>query len=162
MGPNASSQNPEIAAFLERNHIAVLATAYKDTSAPHAAVIYYTSTSRLNLFFITKSNTQKSRNIVSNPQVALAIYEADSQTTAQINGSAQKIDDPDRLKTAVELMHKYSQATAQTGTLPADRLKAGDYVLYEVTPQSIRMGRYKYAADDQIFTTALPPAESLE
>ncbi|HSX18221.1 MAG TPA: pyridoxamine 5'-phosphate oxidase family protein [Candidatus Saccharimonadales bacterium] len=162
MQSSLSAKNPEIAEFLARNHIAVLATVGKQSETPHAAVIYYTTTSKLNIFFVTKIGTQKSRNLESNPLAALVVYDPSAQKTIQFNGTAKRIDDPNRLQTALEIMAKYSEETANTKTLPISRLDAGDYVLYKVTPQNIRMGEYRYATDDHIFSTAVPELESLE
>ena len=75
-----AEQNPKITNFLERNHTAVLATANKEPGQPHAAVVYYTISSKLHLYFVTKRDTAKSRNLEANPQVAMVIYEADAQT----------------------------------------------------------------------------------
>ena len=157
-----SSQNPAIADFLSRNHVAVLATAYEKTAVPHAAAIYYTVTSKLDLFFVTKKDTTKSRNLRSNPIAALVIYESSSQTTAQVNGTVQAIDDPEKLKDALAIMAKFSQETAGTPVTPISRLDAGDYVLYELTPQNIRLAGYKYNLKDKIFDVADSIEESIE
>lgn len=39
-------KNPNIANFLKRNHIAVLATANKETGQPYATTIYYATDHR--------------------------------------------------------------------------------------------------------------------
>lgn len=114
MALSSDSENPNIAAFLKRNHVGVLATANEKTALPHAAAIYYTTTSKLNFFFVTKRETTKSKNLESNPQTALVIYEASTQTTAQIDGVATQVNDPVRLKTALEIMAKFSSDTAGT------------------------------------------------
>lgn len=161
MSASQKDQNPEIAEFLERNHVAVLATANKTSAMPHAAVVYYSVTSSFNLYFVTKDGTAKSKNIDSNPQVALAVYEAASQRTAQISGTAQRVNDPEKLNTALDLMAQHSQQTSQNSELPIARLDAGNFVLYRVIPNSIRLDDYKYGVSGQIFEVATSAEESL-
>lgn len=155
-------KNPNIANFLKRNHIAVLATADKQTAEPHAATIYYGTDSQMNILFLTKEKTKKNLNIVSNPQVAIAIYEADTQITAQISGPVERIDDQTLKDKAIRVMAKYSLATAHTDQTPLSKLSAGDYVLYKLWPQTIKLGEYKYGPRSQIFDIATPSEESLE
>jgi nitroimidazol reductase NimA-like FMN-containing flavoprotein (pyridoxamine 5'-phosphate oxidase superfamily) len=157
-----SFQNPNIENFIKRNHVAVLATANKQTGAPHASTIYYTVSSSLNIFFLTKKDTQKNKNIETNPQVALAIYEAQSQSIAQITGNAQAINEPGKIQTALRIMRQYSQQTAGTDEIPLDKLDAGEFILYKVTPNTVRLGEYKYGPRGEVFDTAIPTGESLE
>lgn len=162
MAVKSNFKNPNIAAFLKRNHIAVLATANKETAAPHAATIYYATDSQMNIFFVTKEGTTKSKNIVSNPQAAIAIYEATTQTGAQITGSVSRVEDSAMLEKALRIMARYSYQTAQTEETPISKLKAGSYILYKIWPQTIRLGEFKYGPRSQIFDTATPAEESLD
>jgi general stress protein 26 len=156
-----AEQNPKITSFLQRNHTAVLATANKETGQPHGAVVYYTVSSSFHLFFVTKRDTAKSRNIEANPQVAMVIYEADTQSTVQLYGTASSIDDPQKLQSALAMMAGHAKATAQTDALPVDKLNAGDYLLYQVVPRNIRLAEYKYGAGDNIFEVVVPNEPTL-
>lgn len=162
MPTKSNFKNPNIASFLKRNRIAVIATANKDTSAPHAAAVYYATDSQMNIFFVTKENTVKSKNLEANPQIALAIYEAPIQATAQITGTASRVNDPAMLQKALRIMAKHSRESAKTDETPISKLNAGQYVLYKIWPQTIRLGEYKYGPHNQIFDTATPAEESLE
>lgn len=162
MASQPSFRNPHISSFLKRNHIAVLATTFKGSNTPHAAVVYYATDSQMNLFIITKAKTTKSKNLDSNPQAALAIYEAATQATAQIHALVSRVEDPVMMQKALRLMSKYSSETAQTGETPISKLDAGDYILYKLWPQSIRLAEYKYGVRNDIFDIATPTEESLE
>jgi len=155
-------QNPNIAGFMKRNHIAVLATADRNSAQPHASTIYYATDSQMNVYFVTKDKTRKSQDLAGNPQAALAIFEADTQTTLQISGPVTVVDNEAMMSKALKLMSKYAKETAQTESTPISKLYAGDYVLYKIWPQTIRLGEYKYGPHDQIFDTATPAEESLE
>jgi len=157
-----ASENPHIAEFLKRNHVGVLATADKQTAAPHAATVYYATDSHLNIYILTKVQTTKSYNLELNPRAAFAVYEADSQRTAQISGLANRVQDADMLKRALPLMAKFSKQTAGTTETPISKLAGGEYVLYQLVPQSIRLGEYKYGVNNEMFDIATPAEESLE
>jgi general stress protein 26 len=162
MSDASNFKNPNIADFLKRNHIAVLATVSKQTGAPHAAAVYYATDSQMNLFILTKDETTKSKNLDANPHAAIVIYEADTQRTAQINTLASRVEDPRMMEKALRIMAKYSKQTAQTEGTPISKLQAGDYVLYKLWPQTIRLAEYKYGGRNEIFETATPAEESLE
>jgi nitroimidazol reductase NimA-like FMN-containing flavoprotein (pyridoxamine 5'-phosphate oxidase superfamily) len=157
-----ASLNPHIAEFLQRNHIAVLATADKKTAAPHAAAVYYATDSHLNIYFLTKDKTAKSRNIESNPMAAMAVYEADSQRIAQITGTISRVTEEDMMERAKPLMARFSKQTSGSEETPISKLSAGEYVLYRLTPQSTRLGEYKYGVHSDLFDIATPAEESLE
>ena len=156
------SPNPHIADFLKRNHIGVLATADKKTASPHAAAVYYAIDSQLNIYFLTKDKTAKSRNLDMNPSAAMAIYEADAQRTAQISGIVNRVDSQEVMERAKPLMSLFSSQTAGTAETPISKLAAGEYVLYRLVPQFIRLGEYKYGVHNDLFDIATPAEESLE
>lgn len=157
-----ASQNPHIAEYLKRNHIGVLATADKKTAEPHAAAVYYATDSHLNIYFLTKDKTAKSRNLELNRQAAMAVYEADTQRIAQIYGLVNRVEDSDMMERAKPLMAHFSQQSAGTSETPISKLAAGEYVLYRLVPQSIRLGEYKYGVHSSLFDIATPAEESLE
>jgi len=156
-----NSQNPNIADFLKRNHIAVLATANK-SGEPYATTIYFETDSKMNVFFVTKEKTQKNRNLVENPRAAIAVYEADSQATAQITGRVTRVEDSEMLAKALRIMSRHSKETSEVEETPISKLDAGDYILYKLWPQTIRLGEYKYGPHSQIFDMATSAEESLD
>jgi general stress protein 26 len=158
---DSNFKNPNIESFLKRNHIAVLATADKTSAAPYASTIYFATDSQMNIFFVTKAKTLKSKNLASNPQASIAVYEANTQTTVQITGPVTVIEDRSMLEKALKIMADYSYQTAQTEETPISKLYAGDNILYKLWPQTIRMGEFKYGPSSQIFDTATPAEENL-
>jgi nitroimidazol reductase NimA-like FMN-containing flavoprotein (pyridoxamine 5'-phosphate oxidase superfamily) len=154
--------SPDIINFLKNNHVAVLATANKETATPHAASVFFATDSQLNLYFLTKENTTKSKNLATNPQAAMVIYEAEILKTAQILGTVSPVKNDAMMQKALRIMAKYSKQVSGTQTTPISKLDAGDYILYALTPQSIRLGDYKYGSDSLIFDLATPVEESLE
>lgn len=154
--------DPDIVAFLNNNHIAVLATASPQSGSPHAATVFYTTDSSMNIYFLTKQDTTKSKNLQANPQAALVVYDAPTLRTAQITAQAEPIKNPAIAQKALGIMSKYSRQTAGTSQPPIAKLDAGDYILYKLVPQTIRLADYKYGAKSTIFNIATPAEESLD
>jgi uncharacterized protein YhbP (UPF0306 family) len=154
--------SPDVVAFLKSNHVAVLATASPQSAEPHAAAIFYTTDSHMNIYFLTKEQTAKSKNLEANPQAAVVIYEPSTLKTAQITGRAGRVQNEEMMQKALGLMSKFSQQVAGTSTTPISKLDAGGYILYQLVPQSIRLGDYKYGQRSTIFDVAAPAEESLK
>jgi general stress protein 26 len=83
-----------IAELLQEKGVGVLATA-SATGQPHAATIYFTTDEDLNIYFITKHETQKYQNLKDNARAALAVFEEKSQSTVQVVGAVSEIKDAD-------------------------------------------------------------------
>ena len=98
----------------------------------------------------------------TNNRAAMAIYEAEAQRTAQISGIVHRVQEKDMLERAKPLMSRFSKQTSGREETPISKLDAGEYVLYCLVPQSIRLGEYKYAVNNDLFEVALPAEESLE
>ena len=152
--------SPDIAEFLKNSHVMVLATASAN-GIPHAASVFYATDTQMNIYFLTKDQTTKSRNIIANPQVAAVVYDAEMLRTTQITGNAKKVEDPQMMQKAQEVMERFAKQIAGAPP-PVTKLDAGEYILYRITPQSIRLADYKYGSGDTMFEVAAPAEESLE
>lgn len=127
--------------FLTKNHVGVLATA-SPSAEPHATAIYFVTDSDLNFFFITKQNTEKSKNLEQNPQASLAVYDAKTQTTLQVKGKVVADDDPQHFMNVFTQILKISMDFSEGATPPATKLKGTEYKLYRLEPTSIRIAEY--------------------
>jgi general stress protein 26 len=161
---NLSEENPVISAFLGKHHVGVLATA-NASGEPHAATIYFTTDEQLNIYFITKTETTKHRNIQANPQVALAVHEEQSQATLQISGIATKIEDSGQFQ---EIFGKILSVTVETSTSaipPFSQLQAGGYIAYCIQPKTLRLAEYikaQHGAIEELFDVSAVPDKTLE
>lgn len=136
-----SESSTKVIEFLMKNHTGVLATASPD-GAPHAAAVYFISDSDLNFFFITKNGTEKSRNLKQNPQASIAIYDAKTQTTLQARGKVEADDDPQHFMNVFTQILKISMDLSGGATPPVSKLKDGEYKLYRLKPDSVRLVEY--------------------
>lgn len=149
MPVNLTESREHIITFLHDHGIGVLATADK-TGAPYASTIYLTHDNDLNIYFLTKTNTQKARNLQHNPQAAIAVYEAEAQKTLQITGQVQELTDG-KLEDEVfrRILHIVID-TSNEGIPPIARLKAGSYVIYKLVPVSMRLASFSPPAPGRL------------
>lgn len=158
-----SEEKPKIAEFLNNHHVGIIATANSE-GRPHAATIFFTVDSNLNVYFVTKEQTTKSQNLHDNPRASLAVFEAPKLTTVQIHGTVSEIEDKPRYDEILIRIYKIAAASSQTGDLPIAELSAGKFVAYELKPAVIRLAEYSTADHgvvDEIFDVATAPDAEL-
>lgn len=158
---SGAKDNPDIAKFLSSQKVGVLATASLPGAKPHAASVYYTIDSELNIYFITRSQTTKFNNLQSNPHAAFVVYDVATQTTVQIQGIVKVIEDKAFFDKVFQEMTAYSKQTSGTETLPVTRIEPGEYVLFRIRPQSLRLADYKYSPDRYLFETGTQAEQPL-
>ncbi len=128
--------------FLNDHYSGVLATA-DSASNPHVAVVYHKLEDDFGLLFATKKETQKHKNLEENPQVAYLVYDEQEQTTLQVFGSVEVVEDEEKAKAVLKNMSKSSEESSQDEIAPADKLIAGDFVAFRLVPKVIKMAVYK-------------------
>lgn len=136
-----TEQQQDVLKFAKANPVGVLATASKH-GVPHAASVYYVFDEDMNVYFITKEETKKFRNLKENHHVALASFKESTQTTLQIVGEALHVKDVDMFIDVFEHIIDICAANTKSDRLPISKLFAGDYYLYQIKPSSIRLAEY--------------------
>ena len=96
--------------FLHRKDIAVLSTTNKKGDV-HGAVVYYVADQDHTLHILTKADTAKARDILTNEKVAITIFDAAKAQTLQLQGKA-RIETDESVKRhvfdSVMKPHKYN------------------------------------------------------
>ncbi|MDX2776587.1 pyridoxamine 5'-phosphate oxidase family protein [Streptomyces caniscabiei] len=128
----------QILEFLQSHASGVLVTA--DASAnPYGAVVFYTVNDDFSIQFATKSETQKFKNIEQNAQVAFVCYDETTQTSLQLNGNAEIIQDPAEKEKVIHNMHLLSDTTSRSNMPPTEKLYAGEYQAVRIMPRVIKL-----------------------
>lgn len=153
---SSPSSKDLISIFLKHQTSGVLATA-DGAANPYAAVVYYLFEDGFTLLFGTKRETQKFKNMEENPQVSVVVYDEPTQTTAQITGRVEFIEDEDVIEKVVANMESISARRSIENVPPAAKLTAGDLVAVRVYPQVIKLAEYGFTKpnSDNIFETIL-------
>ena len=142
--------------FLRTHRSGVLATA--DSAAnPHAAVVYVTFNEDLTFTFVTKTETQKYKNIEENKVFALAVYDESEQTSIQVTGSVEVIEDKDESYKIMNQSFKYSAELSHRELPPPEKLFAGEYVALRLKSQVIKMAVFARpeSGADELYDTLI-------
>lgn len=136
-----SKERANISEFIKNHPAGVLATANTGGS-PHAACVYFVTDDELNIYFVTKEETTKHKNLQQNPLASLAIYDERAQATLQANGKAEVIKD---IELFTELFNRILDISVEGSGVsrpPVSKLFAGNYFMYKLTPHSLRLAEY--------------------
>lgn len=106
---------------------------------PHATVIYFSVDNYFNCYFITKHDTKKFDSIVHQNHGMLVVFDAQSQTTAQIKGVIEDISDSPIARHVFNTMKTTAEGKSDSGVAPISKLFAGEYVCFKLRPRQIRM-----------------------
>ncbi|MFZ2544947.1 MAG: pyridoxamine 5'-phosphate oxidase family protein [Candidatus Saccharimonadales bacterium] len=152
-----SPESPELVRnFLREHYSGVLATA-DSASNPHAATVYFSLQDDFSLLFGTKTETQKYKNIEENKQVAFVVYDEKEQTTIQITGHVEVIEDEDLRQKVINSMFMSSAESSARELPPVEKLLAGDYVALRLVPMVIKMAVFARpdSEGDDLYETLL-------
>lgn len=85
---------------------------------PHAATIYIVADRLLNFYFVTRKTTQKARNLAANPYASIALFDAMSQTTLQVDGKVSAIEDSEEGNRIFAEIQGITRRTSVSGVRP--------------------------------------------
>lgn len=141
MDESHTQNTKKVRDFLEEHPVATLATA-DENAIPQASTIYFVLDDDFNFYFITKEETQKFKNLIANKHAALAIHEVASQRTVQVTGTAVLVKEVDKFLDIFDKIVAISAGETNSDRPPVSKLFAGDYVLFRLTPSSVRLAEY--------------------
>lgn len=131
-----------IAHYINQHPLAVLSTV-DEAGQPHGAALYAGSDDHLNVYFMTKTETTKARNIRSNPAVALTFASEEHQTTLQITGTATAVKAHDENATAFRVLAALKHE-GEDYRLPLTKLTAGPYIVFKVNIERAVLTEYEH------------------
>lgn len=136
--------NEKAIQFLKENDTAVLSTADRNGTV-HGAVVYYLIDQNNLLYILTKSDTNKGKNVYARGQVAMTIHKPGSLKTLQIQGNAAIETDQKKKDIVLSSMIKpriYKEGILQP---PVAKLQKGSFIVIRVSVTS--MSYVDYAKD---------------
>lgn len=144
----------KIISFIDANPIATIGTINSD-GTPHGAIVYMCADNDHSLYFITKSETTKYRNLLERPQVCVTIVNQKANSMLQANGQAFVVNEPYIIDTVFKQITR-AHGFADEWLPPIAKLRAGHYVMVGVRLQSARLAEFKGAriGSEHIFTSA--------
>jgi general stress protein 26 len=130
--------------FLSHESLAVVSSVSEE-GKPHAATIFFSVNNEFQLFFSTRRDSQKYKNIAANPAVSVVVSNLELMVTVQIEGTATEVTDATELQQFMDTMLKISMERSQMERwmAPVHLLKNGDFVVMKVSPQWMRVGDFR-------------------
>ncbi len=127
--------------FLNTHYLGVLSSVGRTGIISGSAVYYLTKDSKI--YFITKSETEKARNIISNPQIAFTVFEELTYETLQISGIALVVTDIETRNQVFQNILKIRNMQDNVTTPPVTKLNQGSYVVFEIGITEAKYHKYK-------------------
>ena len=129
--------------FLRKHDIASVATV-KENGQAHATTIFYYVEDDLKIYFLTKYDTLKFKNLKTNFTVGLVITDEPLYQSVQIEGTAKEVDYSHEFSATVK---KFTDNLAKNGKdwegIPLNHMTAGYFAFVQITPTWIRWVDFK-------------------
>ena len=132
----------DIIDYIKNNPVMVLGTVGKH-GKPHGAAVYVCSITADEVYFITKTETQKFKDILDNPQVSVTIVNSTENSSLQASGVAKVVSDPAVIELVMGKMAKVYGASADW-LPPITKLRAGPYQVVHITLEHARLARFQH------------------
>jgi general stress protein 26 len=145
------SNQHEIAAYIKANPVMVLGTVDEHNS-PHGAAVYVCLVAADHLYFVTKTETQKFKNITHNPKVSVTIVNPSENSSLQAVGGVHIEKDAQIIEMVMEKMTKIYAHSADW-LPPIAKLRAGAYQIVGIKLHHARLAQFKgkHAGSQHIF-----------
>ncbi|HEY0980246.1 MAG TPA: pyridoxamine 5'-phosphate oxidase family protein [Candidatus Paceibacterota bacterium] len=116
---------------------------------PEAAVIYFAYDEHLNIYFATRKESRKYKNISANPNAAFVIYNAELLKTIQIEGVVSVVEDP--YEQVVHYTQLVELAVKNNPLPPIDQLGESEIMFLKLTPVWARVGNFEMKREGDVF-----------
>ncbi len=148
--PRTATLTAEAKDFLQAHQAGVLSTADR-TGNVSGAAIYYLLGHNDKLYILTKSDTNKARNIRNRNEVAFTVFDQEKTKTVQVKGTAEVESDMSIRHYVFSELTKPRIYDGEVLTPPLTNIDAGAYVPYRITPTFVQYTDYK--KNDRIIPT---------
>lgn len=149
-----TSDRVKVMRYIDTHPTVVLST-IDEYNRPYGTVVHAVSgdhTSKMHIYFLTKTDTTKYRHILARPAVSITNYDEDDISTLQAQGHAEVEHDPRVIDTVMKQLTR-THAHMPEWLPPIAKLRAGNYVMVGITVSHARLGEFKgKRAGDNIFT----------
>lgn len=127
--------------YLQSHELAVFST-FDTRGTISGAVVYYSIDKSNNIYILTKSHTKKTRNILTNGQVALTVFEPTGLQTVQLQGVASVVENKEIQSQVFNKIVKNRYYSEKIDLPPVTKIKQGEYAVIKIIPQSIKFRDY--------------------
>ena len=116
---------------------------------PCGATVYYVHDENLHIYFVTRRDTDKYKNIVQNPHVSFVVTDEKNAETFQMRGVASIVSEPkEQIKLFPELMNL---ATERHFMPPVSQMMSSEMIFIKVEPSWARLSRFGIPHEGETF-----------
>lgn len=150
-----TSDRLKVMRYIDKHPTVVLGT-LDEYGRPHGSVVHAVSgdhTSRMHVYFLTKTDTAKYRHLRARPAVSLTSFDEGDISALEVQGHAEVEDNP-RVIDAVMKQLTRTHTHMPEWLPPIAKLRAGKYIMIGVTVSHARLAEFKdkTIGDETIFT----------
>lgn len=145
----------QILTYIDRHPVAILGTLNHDgTPLGSAVYVCRIEDKRHMIYFLTKNETAKFKNLRERPHVSLTIANSHENSTLQARGMAHEIQDPATINVVMEKIAQAHHTSSEEWLPPIAKIRAGAYVIVGIQITHARMAYFKgmEIGDEHIFT----------
>lgn len=137
---------------LQKSRLGVVSTVNEENK-PESAFVYFTFDENINVYFVTKDNSRKYKNILKNSNVSFATATENPPQTLQLEGIAavhSEIEDQKHL-----FQELVGLASAKHFSPPINQQTKGGLQFIKISPTWIRFGNFEVRKHGDIFKEVL-------
>lgn len=142
-GMQPAALSAEALAFLQQHDLGVLSSISR-TNQLNGAAVYYTVSDKGMLHILTKSETQKSHNILAHPEVAFTVYDEPARATVQLQGVAEIEPDQAIRQRVYHTIRQERPYRDGTHVPPVVTLIDGSFRVFRITPTTVKYTDFKH------------------
>jgi len=123
--------------FLRLHNIGVLSTISREGSIS-GATVYYLVDKDNNIYILSKSDTNKARNILSSNQASFTIYDEKKLQTVQLNGTVEIETNQEIMNFVYDELSKPRSYEEGIKYPPVTKIHEGMFIIIKITPSKIK------------------------
>ena len=127
----------EVNNFIDEHRRAVIATVDRD-GQPYTSNIYYALSKNNQIFFVTKEQTTKAKNLLENDRAALTISDNEKPIAVNLTGTARRLEDYKERDTIMQQIFKVSYEKHKDYA-PIVKMHKGSFSVFQFHPIQAKM-----------------------
>lgn len=136
-----SNPNQKVHDFLKHNPLGIVSTVSGD-GKPWGAAVYFIADDAFNIYFVTRAETAKYKNIQQSRIAAFTVADRSTQTTVQLTGEVSEVPADEYMNNLFEEFMKLRHNDDHTWSPPINKVHAGAFMPLRIKPTSLHYADY--------------------
>lgn len=121
----------------------------KEDGKPHVASVYFDFDENLNIYFITRSSTQKYTGTLQNSAVAFLTSAENPPRTVLLEGTVSEVSEPKEQELYFKRLSEY--AKSKYPKPPFEQMMNAEIMVMKITPTKARLGDFDSERKSEMF-----------